>query len=78
MGRWATIHLQTSFHKTQVYGPEADDIIRRISQLCSRAELEEWWDREIHWSKDSGLVLAKAQSRLAELIQRAKSSGWEV
>jgi len=65
-------------HKVGVYGHEADETIRKISELCSRRELEEWWDREIAWSSDTDLVLAKAKSRLAELLRRAKESGWEV
>ncbi len=66
------------FHKIEVYGREADETIRKISALCSRRELEEWWEGEIAWSKDSNLVLARSQSRLAELLRRAKESGWEV
>ena len=66
------------FHKVDVYGHEADETIRKISELCSRRELEEWWDREIAWSSDTDLVLAKSKSRLAELLRRAKESGWEV
>jgi hypothetical protein len=29
------------FHKVQAYGHEADETIRKISELCSRRELEE-------------------------------------
>jgi len=65
------------FHKVDVYGHEADETIRKISELCSRRELEEWWDREIAWSSDTDLVLAKSKSRLAELLRRAKESRWE-
>jgi hypothetical protein len=66
------------FHKVQVYGQEADETIRKISALCSRRELEQWWDREIAWSSDTALALGKAKLRLAELLRRAKESGWEV
>jgi|HubBroStandDraft_4_1064222.scaffolds.fasta_scaffold85384_2 hypothetical protein len=66
------------FHEVEVYGGEADDLIRKISRLCSRRELYEWWDREIAWSKDPALVLSKAKSRLTELLLRAKESGWEM
>lgn len=65
-------------HKHQVYGSEADELIRKISALCSRRELDEWWQREIGWSKDADLVLRKAQARYAELTERAKQSGWEL
>ncbi len=66
------------FHKVEVYGRDADELIRKISGLCSRRELYEWWDREIDWSKDTPLVLSKAKSRLTELLLRAKESGWEM
>src|SRR5512145_580088 len=64
-------------HKHEVYGPEADELIRRISGLCSPRELDDWWQREIGWSSDSELVLRKARARHAELLKRAKESGWE-
>ena len=65
-------------HKHQVYGSEADELIQKISALCSRRELDEWWEREIGWCKDADLVLRKAQARYAELTERAKQSGWEL
>jgi hypothetical protein len=63
-------------YKHEVYGGEADDIIRKIAQLCSRRELDEWWEREIGWSPDGPSVLRKARTRFDELVQRAKRSGW--
>lgn len=65
-------------HKHEVYGQEADELIRKIAALCSRRELEDWWEREIGWSKDSGLALRKARARYTELLTRAKQSGWEI
>jgi hypothetical protein len=65
-------------HKVEVYGREADNLIRKIAELCSKRELEEWWDREIGWSADTHLVTSKAKSRLDELLKRAKESGWEM
>jgi hypothetical protein len=62
----------------EVYGPEADELLRQIADLCSPRELDDWWQREIGWSKDSALVLRKARARHAELLQRAKESGWEI
>jgi alpha-amylase/alpha-mannosidase (GH57 family) len=64
-------------HKTEVYGPEADELIRKISDLCSRRELDEWWEREIGWSQERGLALRKARARYAELLTRAPEGGWE-
>ena len=69
--------IRILFLKHEVYGREADDLIRAISQLCSQRELEEWWDREI-WSQNGQLVLIKARARLAELVKRAKEGGWEM
>jgi hypothetical protein len=64
-------------YKLEVYGQEADELIRKIGELCSRRELYEWWDREIAWSNDRALVLHKAQARYEQLIKRARGSGWE-
>jgi hypothetical protein len=65
-------------HKTKVYGEETDDLIRKIAELCSRRELDEWWQREVGWSPDPHSVGSKARIRLDELSQRAKESGWEI
>ena len=62
------------FHKIEVYGPEADDLIRRIGQLCSRRELDDWWEREIGCSPDRELALLKARTRHDELSKRAQES----
>lgn len=64
-------------HKLPVYGAEADELIRKISSLCSWRELDEWWEREIGWSKDQTLALRKAQTRYEELSKRAREGGWE-
>jgi hypothetical protein len=65
-------------HKLRVYGGEADELIRKIAELCSNRELDEWWNREVGWSPDTNLIVAKARSRLDELVDRAKQSGWEI
>ncbi|HSK81099.1 MAG TPA: hypothetical protein VLQ45_31890 [Thermoanaerobaculia bacterium] len=64
-------------HELDVYGREADDLIRKMSALCSRRELNEWWDREMDGSKDRDLTLRKARARCEELLKRARESGWE-
>ena len=64
-------------HQLEVYGREADKLIRKIGELCSRRELDEWWEREIGWSKDRALALRKARLRCDELLRRAQGSGWE-
>jgi hypothetical protein len=62
-------------YKLEVYGQEADELIRKIGELTSPRELDEWWEREIGWSDDRALVLRKARARYLELKQRAKESG---
>ena len=64
-------------YELEVYGREADDLIRKIGVLCSQRELNEWWEREIGWSHDRDLALRKARSRYEELLRRARDSGWE-
>jgi hypothetical protein len=64
-------------HKLEVYGRETDELIRRIAALCSRRELDDWWEREIGWSEDSESILRKASARHTELVKRAKENGWE-
>jgi hypothetical protein len=63
--------------QVKVYGEETDDLIRKIAELCSRRELDEWWEGEIGWSPDPHSVVSKARVRLDELSQRAKESGWQ-
>ena len=64
-------------HKLETYGPEADELIREISELSSRRELYEWWNEEISGTADRDLVLGKAEVRYMELMQRSRDSGWK-
>ena len=64
-------------HRVRVYGEEADELIRRIAELCSRRELDEWWEREIGWSPERESLVHKAETQLDALRRRAKQSGWE-
>lgn len=64
-------------HRLKVYGREADELIRKIAELSSRRELDEWWKKEIGWSPEHDLVVRKARIRFDELFERAKRSGWE-
>jgi len=64
-------------HKAEVYGPEADELIRKIAGLCSRNELDNWWEKEIGWSSDRASILRKAQARYNELLKRAREGRWE-
>ena len=65
-------------HRLEVYGPETDDLIRKIARLCSRRELNDWWQSHIAWSEDRTLVHAKARARYEELLERAQKGGWEI
>lgn len=65
------------FHKIEVYGKEADELIRKIEALSSHRELDEWWEKEVGWNCDSAVVLRKTKAKYEELLQRAKNSGWE-
>jgi hypothetical protein len=38
-------------HNLDVYGGGPDELIRKIADLCSRRELDEWWNRELGWSR---------------------------
>jgi hypothetical protein len=64
-------------HQTPVYGQEADELIRKIRDLCSRRELHEWWERELGWTPDPALALPKARAEHARLLTRAREGGWE-
>ncbi len=64
-------------HKLDVYGGAADQLIRQIADLCSRRELDEWWEREIGWTPELHLIVGRAKVRLNELRQRAEHGGWE-
>ena len=64
-------------HNLEVYGREADDLIRRISDLSSPRELDDWWQNEIGWKAEPDDVLRKARLCYEELLKRARESGWE-
>ena len=64
-------------HGREVYGAEADELIRGISEFSSKYELYEWWNREINWSTDRDEVQRKSQARFQELFQRSNTSGWK-
>lgn len=64
-------------HDLEVYGEEADGLIRKVAELSSRRELDEWWEREIGWRGDRDRALREARARHAELLERAIDRGWE-
>ncbi len=63
--------------KLEVYGAEADDLIRKIRSLSSDSDLDDWWEKEIGWNCNPETALKKAKHRYKELVKRAKESGWE-
>lgn len=66
-------------YRLEVYGTETDELIRKIADLCSRRELDEWWEREIGWSNERDRVAAfqKAKARFEQLLSRARENRWE-
>jgi len=64
-------------HRLRTYGYEADELVRKIAEISSRRELDEWWNKEIGWKASSRTARSKARARFAELTARAKASGWE-
>jgi hypothetical protein len=65
-------------YKLPVYNDEADELIRKIRTLSSTRELDEWWEKEIGWTATPELALTRSKARYAELLKRAKASGWEI
>jgi len=63
-------------HGREVYGPEADELIRGISEFSSKYELYEWWNKEMKGITDRHEVERKAQARFEELFQRSNMTGW--
>jgi hypothetical protein len=64
-------------HQVEVYGLEVDGLIRQIAALCSRRELDRWWEEEIGWKSNREGLKERAEARLAFLERRARASGWE-
>lgn len=60
------------------YGEEASLLIKRIGELSSKRELDEWWEKEIGWNGTPKIALRKAKARVQELEKRARESGWEL
>lgn len=62
----------------EVYGPEADTLIKKLAHLLSRRELWEWWEREIGWDCKPQDALVRISKELEHAETRARDSGWEV
>ena len=58
-------------HHLEVYGAEADDLIRKIGDLCPE-ELDAWWQGEIAPLSDRDEILKRARLRHAELLKRVQ------
>ena len=65
-------------YDVEVYGPEADALLKKLAPLMSRRELWEWWEKEIGWDCKPQDALTKIKEQLKAAETRAKDSGWEV
>ena len=64
-------------YRLEVYGTEADGLIRKVAALSNQQELYEWWEKELGWRADAEEALPKARARHRELLGRARERGWE-
>jgi hypothetical protein len=64
-------------HHRKTYGRKADNVIRKIAELSSDRELQEWWASEIGWDCKRKEVLRRARAKYDDLLLRAKEGGWE-
>jgi hypothetical protein len=60
-------------HGREVYGREADDLIRKIAGLSVGRELDDWWEREIAPLDDRAEIVRKARARSDELTARERT-----
>lgn len=65
------------YHR-EVYGVEADDLLRKLAPLLSRRELMEWWKKEIGWDCSAKVALDRIRAQYSLAITRAKHSGWDL
>jgi len=61
----------------EVYGEEADALLKKLESLMSRRELWEWWGKEIGWACTPQDALNKIKDQLLAAELRARNSGWE-
>lgn len=61
----------------EIYGAEADGLIRKIAGLSNYEELYEWWESEIGWHANRDEARIQAQTRYQTLLQRVRERGWE-
>ncbi len=66
------------WHGMEVYGPEADELIRKMSRLSSPRELREWWEQELAGQSDPAEIHRRMKEGYDSFVQRAKDRGWEV
>ena len=61
----------------EVYGEEADGLLKKLAPLMSERELREWWEKEIGWSCNPEQARDKIREQLSVAETRARESGWE-
>lgn len=54
-------------HNHDVYGNEADKIIKDIAKIIGRKQTEDWLEKEIGWSNDKEAILEKCRKKLNEV-----------
>ena len=66
------------FYDMEIYGKEADSLLKSLESLLSRRELWDWWEQEIGWSCSRADALGKIKHKFLLARTRAKSQGWEM
>lgn len=62
----------------EIYGPEADALLKKLAPFMSRRELWRWWEQEIGWDCKPQDALPKIKKQLKVAEKRARDSGWEM
>ena len=61
----------------EVYGPDADALLKKLAPFMSRRELWDWWRKEIGWDCKAKGALVKIRLQLEFAETRARENGWE-
>ena len=62
----------------EVYGVEADNLLKKLGSLLSTRELNIFWETEIGWQCDKDIAHRKFSEKLQWAEERARDSGWEI
>ena len=61
----------------EVYGKETDDLLKKLGELLSKRELDEFWEMEIGFDCEPKKAHEKFMEKVIWAEDRAKKSGWE-